>query len=360
MSGGLYGRGKAPERECMKPALWPAEDRKMWELACRPADILDIDGGSRSEHSAISNSKAAKGYGRWLTYLTFFDPQVLPLAPAMRITRERVKTYVEHLQDIGNSSQTLLARLQELSEVAKVMNPAHDWSYINRMAARIRSTHKPARSKAHLKLSEELVNLGFALMQQAEAKSGLDAAILFRDGLIIGFLALVPLRRRNLARLYLGQNLIEIGGRWFVMLGSDETKTHGILELEWPKMLVEPLRKYLDVHRPHLMARDGRWTKPVTDELWISKDGSPMTEMAIYDRVRARTGAAFGEAMNPHLFRDAAATTLAIGDPAHVRVAAPLLGHRTFATTEKYYQQASAMSAHRDYVTAICERRKKK
>ena len=85
-----------------------------------------------------------------------------------------------------------------------------------------------------------------------------------------------------------------------------------------------------------------------------------MTEMALYDRIRARTAIAFGKAMNPHLFRDAAATTLAIGDPAHVRVAAPLLGHRSFSTTEKYYQQASAMSAHRDYVAAIRERKNRK
>jgi integrase len=46
-------------------------------------------------------------------------------------------------------------------------------------------------------------------------------------------------------------------------------------------------------------------------------------------------------------------TTLAIADPEHVRVAAPLLGHRTFATTEKYYQQATAMQAHRTYVAVV-------
>jgi len=84
MSGGPYGRRKAPDRACMKLAAWPMEDRKMWELACRPADILDIDAGSRSAHSGISNRKAAQGYGRWLTYLTFFDRQVLPLAPGAR------------------------------------------------------------------------------------------------------------------------------------------------------------------------------------------------------------------------------------------------------------------------------------
>ena len=66
--------------------------------------------------------------------------------------------------------------------------------------------------------------------------------------------------------------------------------------------------------------------------------------MAIYDRIRARTKDKFGVAMNPHLFRDAAATTVAIADPANVRLAAPLLGHRTFTTTEKYYLRRARKS----------------
>ena len=70
-----------------------------------------------------------------------------------------------------------------------------------------------------------------------------------------------------------------------------------------------------------------------------------MTQMAIYDRIRAQTKQHFGVALNPHLFRDAAATTLATADPAHVRLAAPLLGHRTFTTTERYYQKARAQEA---------------
>jgi len=40
-------------------------------------------------------------------------------------------------------------------------------------------------------------------------------------------------------------------------------------------------------------------------------------------------------------------------DPAHVRIAAPLLGHRTFATTERYYQQARGYEAHRAFVDAL-------
>jgi len=85
-----------------------------------------------------------------------------------------------------------------------------------------------------------------------------------------------------------------------------------------------------------------------------------MTEMAIYYRIRTHTQRAFGTPINPHLFRDAAATTLAIADPVHVRVAAPLLGHRTFRTTERHYQHAQSLDAHRAYVGAVFGKGKRK
>ena len=47
MSGGLYGRGKAPERTCLKPKDWPDEERRVWEKACEPADDLKLDIGAR-------------------------------------------------------------------------------------------------------------------------------------------------------------------------------------------------------------------------------------------------------------------------------------------------------------------------
>jgi len=75
--------------------------------------------------------------------------------------------------------------------------------------------------------------------------------------------------------------------------------------------------------------------------------------MALYDIVMKRTRAAFGKPINPHMFRDAAATTLAIHDPEHVRAAAALLGHRSFGTTEKYYNQANGLQAGRDHAAVI-------
>ena len=61
--------------------------------------------------------------------------------------------------------------------------------------------------------------------------------------------------------------------------------------------------------------------------------------------VARHTRAAFGRAVNPHLFRDWAATSLAIEDPAHVRIAAQVLGHGAFSTTERHYNLARGQEA---------------
>jgi integrase len=272
----------------------------------------------------------------------------------------RLGAYVKSLLTVGNSTATILARLQELGEVAKVFGPGRSWTFINAISSKVRARHQPARDKSNLKLSDELLGLGLELIDRAALASGLPAAILHRDGLMIALLALVPLRRRNMAGLRLHKNLIEIDGRWIISFDASETKTHAVFEMNWPDELLPPFKIYLIVHRPFLASLPGRWSSPVDNFLWVSSDGSPMTQMAIYDRVRKHSAEAFGVAINPHLFRDAAATTLAIADPERVRVAAPLLGHRSFMTTERHYQRAKTLEAHRAYVDALFVKEKQK
>ena len=65
------------------------------------------------------------------------------------------------------------------------------------------------------------------------------------------------------------------------------------------------------------------------------------------ERIQERTKAAFGQSIPPHWFRDAAATSIAIDDPVHVRDAHLILGHADLATTEKHYIQARSLQASR-------------
>src|SRR5215217_2463066 len=82
--------------------------------------------------------------------------------------------------------------------------------------------------------------------------------------------------------------------------------------------------------------------------LWPERGGSRFgADPHLYNIVVARTRVAFGQLVHPHLFRDAAATTIALDSPEQVRLAGPLLGHRSFATTERYYNLARAAEAAR-------------
>ena len=72
-----------------------------------------------------------------------------------------------------------------------------------------------------------------------------------------------------------------------------------------------------------------------------------MTRNQIYMRVTARTRDGLGRSINPHLFRDCAATSIAIDDPDHIGIASRLLGHRAASTTERYYNHARGVEASR-------------
>ena len=91
----------------------------------------------------------------------------------------------------------------------------------------------------------------------------------------------------------------------------------------------------------------------VSKYLWISRFGNPLTDKSIRHQLKAHTKSAFGIAITPHLFRDCAATSIAIHDPDQVRMAATLLGHYTLETTQKYYDQSQMLAAGRVYQAHI-------
>jgi len=43
-------------------------------------------------------------------------------------------------------------------------------------------------------------------------------ALRYRDGLVVAFLAFVPIRRKNLTALEIGRHLVREGDRWFVVI----------------------------------------------------------------------------------------------------------------------------------------------
>ena len=336
-----------PDRRCKPLEEWPEVDRRLWQAALVPGDLLE-EGGSRAKYTDNTNRGIVYGYGRWLQWLDRQGQLDPTNSPGDRITPTRVRAYLADLERY-NASQTVLNRLLDLSVAARVMDPHQDWSWLNRFAWPIRLRHRPARPKRpRLVTPRDLFDLGVNLMAATERENTpCDCATAYRDGLMIALLAARPLRLANFVGLVLDRTLVFRGEQWRIEIPAAETKTKEPIEFAWPEALIVPLESYLGCYRSILAQRHGRWTRPVGQALWLSRDGSPMTRRAIYDRITRCTFKGLGRAVHPHLFRDCAATTIAIEDPGHVRIAACLLAHRTFSTTQKYYNQARMIEAAR-------------
>ncbi len=352
-----------PGRYCMLPAAWPVQDRDAYEAALRPGDPLE-PGGLAAKWSRYSRRKNAKGYGRWLTWLSvrgLLDPS---LGPADRVARERVVAYVNDLRQM-NAPYTVLARVEELAHMLRVMVPGLDIDWLHRLAGRVRATAVSARDKRRrVRPSEQLVDFGLELMVKAEgASSGtpLARAVTYRDGLMIALLAARPFRRRNFAALEIGRHLVRVGDTYWLRFAAAETKTRQPIDVPFPADLLPYLQRYLSYYQPLLAQRTGRWNRghPATAALWISTHGSAMTEIAIYFRITKLTRQRFGQVINPHLFRDSAATSIAIEDPEHVRCTMAVLGHSTLATSEKHYNQAGSLEASRRLQRHVLELRQR-
>jgi integrase len=330
-----------------------------------PGDLLEA-GGAGASWAPYTQAKIAKGYGRWLTWLStknLLDPAI---GPGDRVDRERVSAYVAELS-LLNAPYTVVARVQELYLASAALAPEQDWTWIWKIERRLRTTARSVRNKRQrLVSSEQLFSLGLELMARAESDAGgtpLQRAVCYRDGLMISLLAARPLRRRNFRSIELGRHLIYEAGTYWLRFGADETKTHNPIEAPVSQALTAMLERYLTHFRPLLTQRSGRWNRGArvqnrqTCALWVSEDGSDMTEIAIYFRVRRVTRAKFGHGINPHLFRDSAATSIAIADPEGAHITRSILGHSTLRTSEQHYNHAQSREALRQYQWRILELR---
>jgi site-specific recombinase XerD len=230
--------------------------------------------------------------------------------------------------------------------MAKIMGPDEDWSWMNRIASSVRARHKPARPKLHRLVSaRSLFGLGLDLMEaSADKRTSFDRSVTYRDGLIIALLAARPLRQRNLAGLIIGRTLVRQTDGWWIRFQPAETKTADLIELPWPDTLTPNLEQYITEHRARFIHPQ---SPTASEALWLSKRGNPLTSAGLYQLIVARTREGLGHPINPHLFRDCAATSIAIDDPIHIGIASRLLGHRSGSTTERYYNQARNVEASR-------------
>jgi integrase len=327
---------------------WPIADQFAWKAAMATGDRFD-GRGAASHWSEASKNSIRAAYGRWLGFLKQNFPLLLDRAPVGRVTPDSIGAYIKLLNNEVAASATQIY-IDHLLCALRVMIQSHDWHWLKPVVRRLERDVIPKAKRHRMVDSARLFDLGVSLMHQAEAKPDarpLEKAILYRDGLLIAILAARPLRRRTLSIIRLNQHIHRIGDHYGLTFSSADTKNKQPIEYSLPVLLTAYLDRYLGHYRglfPNATFHDG---------LWASAKGCPSTGGSLYRRIVIRTQEAFGFSVNPHLFRDCAATTLAIRKPEHVLVGASLLGHSDLRAIHKHYIHAQAIQAGNAHQTVI-------
>jgi integrase len=164
---------------------------------------------------------------------------------------------------------------------------------------------------------------------------------LVRDGLMIAFLSLCPIRLRNLADLRVGRQLRRIGEAWWLILDGAETKTGRPDERPISEILTGHIDGWLKHWRTKFREPD--------DAFWASIKRGPLAYTYVGHIIAETTRRELGVAVNPHLFRDCAVHTVAINAGDRMGIASGLLQHTDPRTTEKYYNKGASVGAVRKY-----------
>lgn len=331
---------------------WPAADRALWQTVTLPAASPLDDAGRLSHLRPTSLGMMADACGCWIAWLVATEPEALAEPPIRRGTPERLRAWTGSSLRLAPMTRKL--RLAGVLRLLMAAAPEADWTAQRRLLAhwtRLASRSHGGRKQGRILSSEVLLQAGLDLAGPgAEAASTpLRAQARRRDGLMVAFLALLPLRLTSLRTLELGRSVLRSNGRWVIAVEGERMKAGRPWEAALPPVLAEPFTRYVDEVRPWLMARG----RAAHDVLWVGNNGQPYSGPRLHLRISDLTEALTGVRVSPHLFRDAAATTLARGSPAAARLIRPLLGHTSYATAERHYIHAQGIEAGRDYAAVL-------
>lgn len=327
---------------------WPPADVAAWQMAIRPGSLLD-DCDPAAGLSCRHRDDLWRRYAYFLNFARETGRLVTSGTPAATLSPETVAAYIGYLEHVV-MPVTLAGSLWKLHRMAHLLAPDGNWEWLRKLARRYDRSATPRNKRPRVVDVQRLYELGFALMGEAaleDTEPTCRRAIDFRDGLIVALLATTALRMANFAALEIGRTLHKSGDSWFINIPTQEAKSRRAIEMSIPAALGGQMDIFVQHYRPVFSGSNSY------DHLWPSVKTGPLTDSGIFDVVTRRTRDAFGHSVNPHLFRDCAATSIALRHGARIGIASALLGHRDRRVTEAHYNQAGMIDAVRDYQTVL-------
>lgn len=340
-----------------RPANWPLADQQMWNNLLASASLLD-DSGGLSHVRPTTVAMLQNAYRQWLHWLATSEPDALDIAPVERATLPRLRRWYAQMDPLRPMSK--LIYIGGVLRILRAAAPDADWRNHTRLLQhlkRLAGNGDRSRKSGRVLDSGTLLQAGMRHAESSPKKNPtpLEAANRFQTGLMIAMLALLPLRSSTFRRLEIGSSIHLTADGIEATIPGEMMKSGLPWDAKIPDVLMPLLRRYLDEVRPWLLQR----RRKSHNFLWVTSQGEPFKSGYIGVRVALAVTEATGTRVSPHLFRDAAATTVARLSPQSARLIKPILAHSSTETAEHHYIHAGTIEAGRNYAALIRQKRKR-
>lgn len=330
----------------LKIGEWPRPDREAWMDACRP-NVRLRRGGRAAHLKEVTRKDLARRFGGFLDFLQRAgrlqrDQSALALIEPMII-----QEYIDELR-ARVSSVTVSRSVYKLRRMAEILDPEFDEHWLREVELDLIDQMRPAPKGHRLVNSNRIFEAGTSLIERAETEpncTDLQRARMARDGLLIAFLAVCPIRLKNLAALTMGETIARLGGEWWLLLSDADTKSKRLDHRLIPDALAPWIDLYTEKYKPAFPRSE--------TAMWPSQYGGAMSYTGVQRLVADTTTRELGKTIRPHMFRHCVPYTIANIDGSQIDLASSLLQHTDPRTTEKHYNLARSVESTRAFEEII-------
>lgn len=330
----------------LKVGEWPERDRVAWNEACRPG--VRLKRGGRAAHMSTATRTDLEGrFGGFLGFLDRTGRLQMDCSALDCIEPGIVEEYVAELQ-ARVSSVTVYGSIYKLRRMAEILDPELDLRWLREIELDLQDQMRPAPKGPQVVNSDRIFAAGIDLFRRAETdtfRTDLQRARLARDGLLIAFLAVCPIRLKNLAGLTIGKTIVREDDEWWLLLPDEDTKSRRLDHRVIPDVLAEWIDLYVETFKPIFPESE--------TAMWPSLYGGPLSKARIYSLVSDTTKQTLGKAVAPHTFRHCVPYTIANIDGSRINLASSLLQHSDPRVTQKHYNLAHSVESSRTFGSIV-------
>jgi integrase len=235
--------------------------------------------------------------------------------------------------------------LEQMTRIIRRIGPGQQGLTLKNRE-RLRHLDDPQNVRALLGLPAKLMDLA------SREHHAYKAALLAQTAVAIEILEMTLMRMRNLVGLDIEKHLRRArrNGSMNIVIEGEETKNYTAQEYPLPSETAELIDRYLVEYRPI-------FADPSNSALFPGKKGGAKHANTLAEQIKSAVWTHVGLRWNPHLFRHAGARLHLDQNPGSYGVPQRVLGHRSDATTTKFYAGQETAAAVRYFDQTILKLR---